>query len=81
MYIARENEGEREKKEEEGKKRQKKREEKEEKEEREETVTRRCVNLWTRYTGVFGSFLRVGDEGVLSVSPSEKEYTFHVSTQ
>ena len=63
------------------KKRQKKREEKEEKEEREETVTRRCVNLWTRYTGVFGSFLRVGDEGVLSVSPSEKEYTFHVSTQ
>jgi len=32
------------------------------------------VNLLTRYTGVFGSFLRVGDEGAFSVSVSAKTY-------
>lgn len=34
------------------------------------------LNLSTRYTGVFGNFRRVGDEGVLSVSVSGKKLYF-----
>lgn len=51
-----------------------------EREKRKRRRSRVGVNLWTRYTGVFGSFLRVGDEGVLFVSASAKHFRFVVRT-